>query len=132
MKKVILIVGLIAIIGCAQNIYVQHPNLGSSENYGRIIIKLTDAVEGINVRIDGSLVVEDANTKRIEIQRVPVGSRTIEISGSGKYRADAISIEKKVIIQSNKDEIILINTPPKTTSYYLLMFIAIIIPWVIF
>jgi len=131
--RYLLVLFLIASVltGCAVNVYTQYPYVDDSEGSGRVIIKLTDSIDGVNVRIDGALIVEDANTKRIEIKGVPVGTKTIEMIASGEGRTESILLEKTVIIKKNKDEIILITTPSHTTSYHILMLAAIALGWII-
>ena len=117
--NLVLTVTLIFTVGCAVNVYTQYPYPDSSVGSGRIIIKLTQSVKNVNVTIDGSLVVEDAHTKRIEIKGVPVGERMVGIVGSSQDRTASISLEKIVIIRANQDEVILIDTPPLSSGYWI-------------
>jgi len=120
MKKVILIFVFLIFLGCASNIYKNYPYPDNSKGTGRLIVKLTEPLEKVNVKIDGTLVVEDKFTKRVEIQAVPVGERVVEIAASGSYRKEAVSVNKTVIVKANRDEVILISTPPLSTGYWML------------
>ena len=121
MKKAILLFGLIIIMCCASNVYKRYPYPDNSRGTERLIIKLTEAVEKVNVKIDGALVVEDKYTERVEIQAVPVGERDVEIAASGSYRMSSIAVSKTITIKANQDEVILISTPPHSTGYWVLI-----------
>ena len=106
---------LISFLGCASNVYVQHPHPDSSG--GRIIIKFTSAMDNVNIKIDGSLVVNEANTQRILINHVPADTVFVEISASSDSRTAPISLTKRVVIREGETEIILVSTPPYSTGY---------------
>jgi hypothetical protein len=118
LKRVLLFSAVLLFVGCASNVYLNYPYPDNSAGSGRVIVKLTEAMEKVNVKIDGSLVAEDKHTGRVEIQSVPFGERLIEVAASEYWRTKSVNVEKKMNIEKNKDAIVLIDTPPYSGGYW--------------
>lgn len=132
MKKLgIVALAAVVLSGCAMNVDAAYPHPRDNEATGRIIIKFTEAMENVNVEIDGTLVAEDAHTKRVVIKDVPVGEHTVTVSASGEMRAGSSRLEETVTIEENRDETLLIETPPRSSGYWALV-ILLLIPLVLF
>lgn len=129
LKILFIVLILIVLTGCASDVFMKYPDVNDSAGKGRILVKLSEPMEKVNVSVDGRLLVEDTHTKRVEIQDVPIGERTVEIAASGEFRSRSIKFDRKITVEENKDTTILIATPPLSAGYWVFLGILMIIPW---
>lgn len=77
-----LLVLVVVIAGCARDVRVTYP-AEPDEPTGTLVLLMSQAASDVNVAIDGTLVVSDAHTSRIEITHVPGGTADIVITANG-------------------------------------------------
>lgn len=90
-----LLVVLVVLAGCSPpNVHVRYPAQADLPT-GTLVLKLTQAAEGVTVAINGVLVVDDAHTKRVQIDGVPAGTREIVIAANGADKAFNVWIDSE-------------------------------------
>ena len=90
-----MLVVLVVLAGCSPpNVHVRYPAQADFPT-GTLVLKLTEAAEGVTVAINGVLVVDDAHTKRVQIDGVPVGTREIVIAANGADKAFNVWIDSE-------------------------------------
>jgi hypothetical protein len=67
------------VAGCAHDVHVAYPGTEG----GTIVLLMAEPASGVSVAINGMLVVEDAHTQRVVIDRVPIGNDDIVIAANG-------------------------------------------------
>jgi hypothetical protein len=72
--------------GCAHDVHVAYPAL-STENTGTIVLLMSEPASGVSVAVNGVLVVEDAHTARVVIDRAPIGNDDIVLAANGGDKA---------------------------------------------
>lgn len=77
---------VLLLVGCARDVRARFPS-SPDEPTGTLVLLLTEAASNVSVAIDGRLVVEDAATKKITIERVPTGNRDVVIAANGGDKA---------------------------------------------
>ncbi len=80
-----MVVGLLLVCGCANDVRVRYPS-APGDPTGTIVLRLSQAASEVNVAIDGHLLVEDAHTERIVIENAPVGTPEIVVTANGADR----------------------------------------------
>ncbi len=65
--------------GCAHDVHVQYPGTEG----GTIVLLMSEAASGVSVAVNGTLVVENAHTQRVVIDRAPIGNDDIVIAANG-------------------------------------------------
>lgn len=70
------------LIGCAHDIRTRYPAAPGAPT-GTLVLLLSQPASGVSVAINGLLVVEDARTKKVTIENVPVGTSEITIAANG-------------------------------------------------
>lgn len=69
-------------IGCAHDVRARFP-ASAAEPTGTLVLLLSRPASNVTLAIDGQLVVEDARTRRVTIERVPSGTRELAIAANG-------------------------------------------------
>jgi hypothetical protein len=81
--------GLILVLlmmGCARDVRARYPS-SPQEPTGTLVLLLSQAASNVSIAIDGLLVVEDEDTKKITIERIPTGNHDIVIAANGGDKA---------------------------------------------
>lgn len=73
---------LVFVIGCAHDVRARYPAAPDAPT-GTLVLLLSQPASNVSVAINGRLVVEDAHTKKVVIETVPVGSSEITIAANG-------------------------------------------------
>jgi anti-sigma-K factor RskA len=81
-----LVWSLLVVAGCAHDVAAKFPS-APDDSTNTVVLLLTDAAEGVTVTVNGRLVVEDAHTKRVVIEHVPVGTAEIVVAANGTDKA---------------------------------------------
>src|SRR6185436_8404513 len=79
-----LILALLA--GCAHDVRARFPS-SPEEPTGTLVLLLSQAASNVSVAIDGLLVVEDEQARKITVERVPTGHHDIAIAANGSDKA---------------------------------------------
>ena len=77
---------VLLIAGCSHDVRARFPSTPGDAT-GTLILKLTQPADGVTVAINGVLVVDDAHTKRIQIDGIPVGTGEIVMAANGSDKA---------------------------------------------
>jgi hypothetical protein len=76
---------LLVFAGCAaHDVLVHYPMATPSDATGTLVILLTQPADDVTVAIDGVLVTEEQHTKRIVVDRVPVGTADVILAANGE------------------------------------------------
>lgn len=135
MKKFCL-AGVIVLLasGCAANVDVAYPTPTSADETGVVLVRFTEPMSSVNVRVDGVLVAEDKHTERVQVTNVPTGTREVAVVASQSSRSEAVHHIERVIVDSEKPAVVLIATPPRSTGYWInstVTFLAYSVVWAI-
>lgn len=76
----------LVVTGCAHDVTARYPS-SPDDLTNSVVLLLTDAAQDVSVAVNGQLVVEDAHTKKVVIERVPVGTAEIVMAANGADRA---------------------------------------------
>ncbi len=88
-----LLVVLVA-IGCSHDVAAKFPSTDPDPGpTGRLVLLLSSPASGVSVAINGRLVVEDAHTRRITIDDVPVGTGEITLAANGNDKQFQVWID---------------------------------------
>jgi len=77
---------LLVVAGCAHDVVVRYPS-PPDDTTSSVVLLLTDAAQDVTVAINGVLVVDGAHTKRVVVERVPVGTAEIVMAANGADKA---------------------------------------------
>ncbi len=77
---------LVLLVGCARDVRARFPS-SPQEPTGTLVLLLSQAASNVSVAIDGRLVVEDEDTKKITIEHVPTGNHDVVIAVNGGDKA---------------------------------------------
>lgn len=77
---------LLVVAGCAHDVTVKYPS-APDDLTNTVVLLLTDAAQDVSVAVNGQLVVEGEHTKKVAIERVPVGTAEIVMAANGADRA---------------------------------------------
>jgi len=77
---------LLVVAGCAHDVTVRYPS-APDDLTNSVVLLLTDAAQDVSVAVNGQLVVEGAHTKKVVIERVPVGTAEIVMAANGADKA---------------------------------------------
>lgn len=77
---------VVVIAGCANNVRTRYPSQ-PDEPTGTLVLTMANAAKGVYVSINGVLVVDDAHTRHIQIDGVPVGTGEIIMAANGSDKA---------------------------------------------
>ncbi len=76
---------LLLLAGCAaHDVLVHYPMATPSDATGTLVLLLTQPADDVTVAIDGVLVAEEQHTKRVVVDRVPVGTADVVLAANGQ------------------------------------------------
>jgi len=75
------LVWLLFLVGCAHDVRVDYPAPPDAPT-GTLVLRLSTSAN-VSVAVNGILVVDDAKTDKIVIDRVPIGSNDVVIAANG-------------------------------------------------
>lgn len=105
--------------GCAANVEVGYPTPGASIQTGTVLVRFTEPMRSVSVRVEGVLVAEDKHTERVEITNVPAGSREVTVVASESSRSAVVHHTERVTVDSEKPAVVLVATPPRSLGYWI-------------
>lgn len=108
---------LALLVGCAEDVHVNYPG---SEG-GTIVLLLSEPAQSVSVAVNGQLVVEDAHTRRVVIDRAPVGNDDIVMTANGGDKA------MRVWVGSDHPTTVPMGVPEGGTSSWLKTIFASIV-----
>jgi len=79
------LVWLLFLVGCAHDVRVDYPAPPDAPT-GTLVLRLSTSAN-VSVAVNGILVVDDAKTDKIVIDRVPIGSNDVVIAANGGDKA---------------------------------------------
>ena len=79
------LVWLLVLVGCAHDVRVDYPAPPDAPT-GTLVLRLSTSAN-VSVAVNGILVVDDAKTDKIVIDRVPIGSNDVVIAANGGDKA---------------------------------------------
>ena len=74
------------LLGCAKDVRVKYPS-PPDQPTGTLVLHMGRSASGVSVAINGLLVVDDAHTKHIVIDGVPVGTAEVVMAANGGDKA---------------------------------------------
>ncbi|MGE0549364.1 MAG: hypothetical protein AB7O24_05180 [Kofleriaceae bacterium] len=80
--------------GCASDVRARYPSLPSDPT-GTIVLLLSQPAHDVSVAVNGTLVVHDEHTSRIEITNAPVGTTEIVITANGTEKAMSVWVSSE-------------------------------------
>jgi len=69
-------------IGCSHDVTTKFPSSEPGPT-GRLVLLLSSPADGVSVAVNGQLVIEDAHTRRITIDNVPIGTGEVTLAANG-------------------------------------------------
>ncbi len=106
----IVFVVLLAIAGCAHDVRVTYP-AAPDDPTGSIVLLLSQPADDVNVAVNGVLVVEDAHTGRIVIDRAPGGNVDLVMTANGADKA------MRVYVGTDRATTIPLGVPDGSTGF---------------
>jgi hypothetical protein len=113
--------------GCAANVEVGYPARAASIQTGIVLVRFTEPMKSVSVRVEGVLVAEDKHTERVEITNVPTGSREVTVVASESSRKEAVHHTERVTVDSEKPAVVLVATPPRSVGYWMSSAVAMLV-----
>ena len=83
---------IVFLIGCAHDVRAKYAKPPPDQPTGTLVLKMAKAASGVSVAINGLLVVDDAHTKHVVIESVPVGTAEVVMSANGSDKAFSVWI----------------------------------------
>lgn len=77
---------LLVVAGCAHDVTVKYPS-APDDATNTVVLSFTDAAQDVSVAVNGQLVVDGKHTRKVVIERVPVGTAEIVMAANGADRA---------------------------------------------
>ncbi len=90
MRTVVLL--MLLITGCAHDVRVRFPALPEQPT-SSVVLRLSDAAQGVSVAVNGIMVVEDEHTEKIVIDNVPTGHADIVLVANGGDKAMRVWVD---------------------------------------
>ncbi len=118
-KTTMSLVLALMVSGCAADVQARYPELPTPASTGTVIVRFTEPIHAVSVRVGQSLVVEDKFTKRVEISGIPAGEREVTVTASEGRRREAIDHTERVTVRAGEPAAILVATPPFSTGYWI-------------
>jgi len=89
-----LVCGLVVgcLVGCSHDVSARFPSSKDAVT-GRLVLLLSQPASGVTVAINGQLVVEDAHTRRVTIDGVPIGTGEITLAANGNDKQFRVWID---------------------------------------
>ena len=79
-------------VACAHDVRARYPSAPATPT-GTLVLLLSQPAGGVSVAIGGLLVVEEAHTKKVVIDGVPVGTAEIMMSANGSDKQFRVWID---------------------------------------
>lgn len=107
-----MLVVLVAVItmGCSHDVRARYPSQ-PDEPTGTLVLTMARPASGVSIAINGVLVVDDAHTKRVQIDGVPVGTGEIVMAANGSDKAF------RVWIGSERPTTVPLGVPDEGTGF---------------
>ena len=105
--------------GCASNVEAVYPGSPTPAPTGVLIVRFTEPMTSVSVRVDGALVVEDEHTERVEVRGVPTGEREVTVAASESSRVRPVHRTEVVTVRPDQPVALLVATPPLSTGYWI-------------
>ena len=83
---------VVFLLGCSHDVRARYPAAPDAPT-GTLVILLSQPASGVTVAIGGLLVVEDAHTKKVVIENVPVGNVDVTLAANGSDKQFRIWID---------------------------------------
>ena len=77
---------LVVLLGCAHDVRARYASLPDQPT-GTLVLTMARPASGVTVAINGLLVVDDAHTKHVVIDGVPVGTAEVVMAANGSDKA---------------------------------------------
>lgn len=117
----------LAVSGCASNVEVAYPSPSSPSQTGVVLIRFTESMRAVSVRIDGFLVAEDQHTERVRIASVPAGVRQVTVVASADGRREPVDRTERVSVGAGEEVAILVATPPRSIGYWIYSAVSLVV-----
>jgi hypothetical protein len=101
---------VIVVAGCANDVRARYPSQ-PDEATGTLILTMANAASGVTVAVNGVLVVDDAHTKHVQIDGIPVGTGEIIMAANGSDKAF------RVWIGSDRPTTVPLGVPDEGSSF---------------
>lgn len=120
MKKrgVVLLLAL-AVSGCAKDVMARYPGTPGPAETGTVLVRFTEPIRSVSVRVDESIVVEDKFTEHVQVTGVPAGEHKVTVTASEGRRREAIDHSERVMVRPGESAAVLVATPPFSTGYWI-------------
>lgn len=82
MRLILLSVLGLFVFGCAHDVRARYPAAPAAPT-GTLVLLLAHPADDVSVAVGGLLVVEDAHTKKVVIDGIPVGNAEVTMSANG-------------------------------------------------
>ena len=80
------------VLGCAHDVRARYPAAPDAPT-GTLVLLLSQPASGVSIAIGGLLVVEDAHTKKVVVEGIPVGTVEVTIAANGSDKQFRIWID---------------------------------------
>lgn len=117
-RGVVLLVALV-MVACAEDVFVAYPSPSGGADTGTVLVRFTDAMTSVSVRVDGVLVAEDEHTERVEVTGVPVGARELTVVASPGSRVGPVDRTERVDVRADRPAVVLVATPARSLGYWI-------------
>lgn len=84
MNRILVLV--VMLVGCAKDVRARYPSR-ADEPTGTLVLTMARPASGVTVAINGVLVVDDAHTKHVTIDGIPIGTGEIIMAANGSDKA---------------------------------------------
>lgn len=114
-------VGIVALAAaaCAEDVFVAYPTPSGAGDTGIVLVRFTDAMTSVSVRVDGVLVAEDEHTERVEVTGVPVGARELTVVAAPGNRVGPVDHTERVDVRGDRPAVVLVATPARSLGYWI-------------
>ena len=86
MKWLLIVLVAVTAAACSHDVRTRYPSQ-PDEPTGTLILTMSQAANGVTVAVNGVLVVDDAHTKHVQIDGIPVGTGEIVMAANGSDKA---------------------------------------------
>lgn len=85
---------ILVVAGCSHDVRARYPSQ-PDEPTGSLILTMSEAAKGVTVAVNGVLVVDDAHTRHIQIDGVPIGTGEVIMAANGADKAFRVWIDSE-------------------------------------